>query len=565
MSNYLRSLIFEKVIRPIQNIDSLHQHKILSKLHVALNSKKDVYSFMLPLKSNDYDVTNAIGDITENNLDGVFDNVTVGNDTVSFNMLRDKYVKTILESNHSGLAPPLLLDNNKNVIVEFSSPNIAKPFHLGHLRSTIIGNYVANINNYLHNKVKKINYVGDWGTQFGFIQLGIEVANINNDEMQTNPIKALYKAYVAANKLAKTDPTISERARETFRRLEFGDSTIYNQWQTFKEYTVQELETTYKRIGIIFDEYHWESMYTAKSTNQIIRLMEEMQLLTLDDKDRKTVAISEDRNIPIIKSDGSTLYMTRDIAAAIDRFEKNKFDAMYYVVDNAQSDHFSSLIKILNKMELPWANRLEHIKYGRVRGMSTRLGTAVFLEDILNEAKEVMKERQICTSTTKISLDEIDNSSDILGISGVVIHDLKQKRTKDYEFNWDLITDMKGNTGIKLQYTHCRLTNLELHCGATITTECNPSLLKEPVVDDLIILISKFDEVVLKSYERLEPCILTIYLFQLSDAVNKAMKSLRIKGEPSDLASQRLMLFHTSKIIFAQSMKLLGLTPMERM
>ncbi|XP_076676926.1 arginyl-tRNA synthetase, mitochondrial isoform X2 [Andrena cerasifolii] len=565
MSNYLRSLIFEKVIRPIQNIDSLHQHKILSQLHVALNRKKDIYSFMLPLKSNDYDVTNAIGDITKNNLDDVFDNVTVGNDTVSFNMLRDRYVKTILESNHSGLVPPLLVDNNRNVIVEFSSPNIAKPFHLGHLRSTIIGNYVANINNYLRNKVKKINYVGDWGTQFGFIQLGIEVANISNDEMHRNPIKALYKAYVAANKLAKTDPTISERARETFRRLEFGDSTIYNQWQTFKEYTVQELETTYKRIGIIFDEYHWESMYTAKSTNQIIQLMEEMQLLTLDDKDRKAVAISEDRNIPIIKSDGSTLYMTRDIAAAIDRFEKNRFDAMYYVVDNAQSDHFSSLIKILNKMELPWANRLEHIKYGRVRGMSTRQGTAVFLEDILNEAREVMKERQICTSTTKVSLDELDNSSDILGISGVIIHDLKQKRTKDYEFNWDLITDMKGNTGIKLQYTHCRLTNLELHCGATLTTECNPSLLKEPVVDDLIILISKFDEVVLKSYERLEPCILTIYLFRLSDAVNKAMKSLRIKDEPSDLASQRLMLFHTSKIIFAQSMKLLGLTPMERM
>lgn len=358
---------------------------------------------MLPLKSIDYDVTNAIGDITKNNLDDVFDNVTVGNDTISFNMLRDKYVKTILDSNHSGLAPPLLVDNNKNVIVEFSSPNIAKPFHLGHLRSTIIGNYVANINNYLQNKVKKINYVGDWGTQFGFIQLGIEVANSNNDEMQTNPIKALYKAYVAANQLAKTDPTISERARETFRRLEFGDSTVYNQWQTFKEYTVQELETTYKRIGIIFDEYHWESMYTAKSTNQIIRLMEEKQLLALDDKDRKTVAISEDRNIPIIKSDGSTLYITRDIAAAIDRFEKNKFDAMYYVVDNAQSDHFSSLFKILNKMELPWANRLEHVKYGRVRGMSTRQGTAVFLEDILNEAREIMKERQIRTSSKLVA------------------------------------------------------------------------------------------------------------------------------------------------------------------
>ncbi|KZC04096.1 putative arginine--tRNA ligase, mitochondrial [Dufourea novaeangliae] len=514
--------------------------------------------------SNHYNITNELQNIIKNDLEDISD-ITVQNDTVCFNIPRDQYVKTILESNLSGPTPPVLLQDNKNVLVEFSSPNIAKPFHLGHLRSTIIGNCIANINSFLQNKVKRINYLGDWGTQIGFIQMGMKLTNIDSTEIQTNPIKALYKAYVTAHKLAETDSTIGDRARELFKKLELGDSSTYKDWQTFKDYTVHELTKIYKRIGVVFDEYHWESMYNASTTNHIINLMEDMHLLTLDNMNRRVIPISEKRNIPLIKSDGSTLYLCRDIAAAIDRFEKNKFDAMYYVVDSAQRDHFSNLVQILNKMNIPWADRIKHIQYGRVQGMSTRKGTAVFLEDILNEVKEIMRERQMKTHTTKVSLDETDDSSDILGVSGVIIHDLRQRRMKNYEFNWDLILNMKGDSGIKLQYTHCRLTSLEHNSGAILTTECDPSLLQEPEVDDLIILISKFDEVVLKSYEELEPCILTVYLFQLSNAISKAWKTLTIRGQPTDLGEQRLLLFHTSKLILAEGMKLLGLTPLEKM
>ncbi|XP_043259470.1 probable arginine--tRNA ligase, mitochondrial [Colletes gigas] len=566
MSNSLRSIIFKKVVKPLTHLDNAYQNQIMTNLHVNLNKANNMYCFTLPLKSDYYNITNEVQNIVKNDSDDTFDNIIIKDSTIYFNMQRDKYIKTIIESNQSGVTPPLLVSKNKNIIVEFSSPNIAKPFHLGHLRSTIIGNYIANINNFLHNKVKKINYLGDWGTQFGFIYLGLEMLCDNNNlQLQNNPIETLYRAYVTANKLAETDSTINERAKEIFRQLEFGDIIISNKWETFKDYTVQELEKTYKRLGVIFDEYHWESMYAGKNINKIISLMEELQLLTLDMVERKVIPLNEERNIPIIKSDGSTLYITRDIAAAVDRFEKYKFDNMYYVVENGQTDYFSTLIQILNKMGMPWSHKLMHVKFGRVRGMSTRRGTAIFLHDILNKAQEIMKKRQLIRPTTKVNFNEFDESSDILGMSGIILNDLKQRRMKDYTFDWNLLFNMKGDTGIKLQYTHCRLNNLKHTTGATLITECNPSLLKEEEIDNLIILISQFDEVILKSYKELEPCILVVYLFSLCNAVSKTFKNLRIKGESSDLGNQRLLLFHTVKIILAESMKLLGLIPLNRM
>ncbi|XP_043605183.1 probable arginine--tRNA ligase, mitochondrial [Bombus pyrosoma] len=564
MSNFIRTVIFKKIIKQLQNIDNACQYKIMSNLHITFNKEIDTYTFVLPLKSKDYNLTNKVKDITDNDLKGDFDNITVQDNAIHFNVLRDKYIKQILENNLSGVRPPLV-DINKNIIVEFSSPNIAKPFHIGHLRSTIIGNCIANLNSFFQNQVTKINYLGDWGTQFGYVYIGMKMANIDNIEMQTDPIKTLYTAYVNANKLAKDDPSINESAKEIFRQLELEDNEVYKNWESIKHFTVLELERMYKRIGVTFDRYDWESMYTAKKINKIIDKMGEMQLLKLDNENRKVMPLSEEKSVPIIKSDGTSLYISRDIAAAIDRFERNKFDAMYYIVENSQTDHFTNLIQILNKMNLPWVDRLKHVKFGRVHGMSTRQGTVVFLEDILNKAKETMKQRQLDAKTTKIPLDKIDETSDILGVSGVIIQDLKQSRMNSYKFDWNLMLDMKGDSGIKLQYAHCRLCSLEELSGATLVIECDSSLLKEAEVDQLILLISQFDEVVLKSYEELEPCVLTIYLFHLCKAINIAWRKLSVKHQSNDLGNQRLLLFHIARITLAQGMKLLGLTPLEKM
>lgn len=564
MSNSMRTAILKKITRSLQSNKNLNISDIASYLHFTTQKTNGIYSFLLPLKTRQYDVQNNTQNIIDNDPDSIF-NVSIENNAISFNFSREKCIKEILEHNCSAVSAPAFVNNKKNIIVEFSSPNIAKPFHLGHLRSTIIGNYIANINSFVENNVKRINYLGDWGTQYGLIQLGIDMIDINEDEMKKSPIKALYTAYITANKLAETDSSILGRARKIFNDLETGIGVTCEQWKTFKQYTIEELKRTYGRIGITFDEYHWESMYNAKNMERIIMLMEKMQLLATDEQNRKVVNLDNDKIVPLIKSDGSTLYIARDIAAAIDRFEKNNFDCMYYVVDNTQAEHFSNLLEILRRMKMPWVERLKHIKFGRLHGMRTRKGNIIFLEDILNTTRDIMKQKQLDSHTTKVQPDSRDNSSDILGISAMIINDLKKRRQRDYTFDLNAAFDLKGDTGVKLQYTHCRLVNLKRNCDAVLPSECEPSLLREEVVDELIVLIAKFEEIILKSYEEMEPCILTGYLFRLSHVINKAFKMLKVKNESPDVASQRLLLFHVAKNVLAQGMKLLGLMPLEEM
>ncbi|KAG5311716.1 SYRM protein, partial [Acromyrmex insinuator] len=568
MSNNMKTAILKKITESLPNGNNINISNVASYLHLKTCKTGGIYSFLLPLRTRQYNIQKEAQNIINNEPNSIFDNIDIKNNAISFNISRNRCVKELLEHNCSTVSAPTFVNNKKNIIVEFSSPNIAKPFHVGHLRSTIIGNYVANINSFINNKVKKINYLGDWGTQYGLVQLGIDITGTNEDDMKRNPIKALYTAYVSANKLAEIDSSVSDRARKIFNDLESGIESrgvAHEQWSIFKQHTVEELKRVYSRIGITFDEYHWESMYNAKNIEKIVTLMEKMQLLIRDEQNRKIVNLSNKKSVPIIKSDGSTLYIARDIAAAIDRFEKNDFDCMYYVVDNTQVSHFSNLLEILKQMQMPWTERLKHIKFGRLHGMRTRKGNVIFLEDILDTARDIIKQKQIDSHTTKVRLDSSDNSSDILGISAMIVNDLKRKRERDYTFDWNAAFDLKGDTGVKLQYTHCRLGSLERNCGAILTSTCEPSLLQEEVVDELVILIAKFEEVVLKSYEELEPCILTVYLFNLSNAINKAFNSLRVKDELPDVASQRLLLFHVARNVLAQGMKLLGLIPLEEM
>lgn len=372
-------------------------------MHLEAYKGNGIYSFLLPLRTKHYNIQNEAHNIINNNQDNIFGNIDRRDNVISFNISREKCIKKVLEHNCFMVSAPTFTNNKENIIVEFSSPNIAKPFHVGHLRSTIIGNYVANISSFVdNNNVKRLNYLGDWGTQFGLVQLGINMANIDEDEIKKSPIKALYTAYVTANKLAETDSSILERARKIFNDLETGAGITDEQWKVFKQYTIEELKQVYNRIGIVFDEYHWESMYNAKNIKKIVTLMEKMQLLRTDEQNRKIVSLNNGKNVPIIKSDGSTLYIARDIAAAIDRFEKNNFDCMYYVVDNTQIDHFSNLLDILKRMQVPWVERLKHIRFGRINGMRTRKGNVIFLEDILDSVRDMMKQRQLDSRSTLI-------------------------------------------------------------------------------------------------------------------------------------------------------------------
>ncbi|CAG9771003.1 unnamed protein product [Ceutorhynchus assimilis] len=451
----------------------------------------------------------------------------------------------------------------RNIVVDFGSPNVAKPVHYGHLRSTIIGSFLSNLNIFITNNVTRLNYLGDWGTQFGFIKVGIDLLNYNMETLKNDPIKLLYQSYVHANKLAEKDPTVLEKAKAEFVKLEEGSKDEIAHWRQILDFTIEELKKTYERLGVKYDLYNSESMYSNKEISSIIEVLRKKNILKKL-KDGKEVAEVGDRKVSLIKSDGTSLYLTRDIAAAVDRFQKFKFDKMYYVVENGQSDHFNALKSIINKMDLPWADRLVHVKFGRVKGISTRKGTAVFLKDILDECRDLVVKRQIESPTTKVPITD-EATSDILGISCVIINDLKQRRQKDYDFNWDRILQVKGDTGIKLQYTHCRLHSLESNSSAIAATACIPDILMEEDAMVLIKEMAKFQDILHMANEQVEACVLVNYLFHLCNHINRALKTLKVKGMDSEVASQRLLLFNTAREVLKNGMSVLGLKPLSKM
>lgn len=313
------------------------------------------------------------------------------NEKVVFKVDRKKFMQETLERTSDILSEQS--KQKKTVIVEFSSPNIAKPFHVGHLRSTIIGNFLSNLNEHLGHKVHRINYLGDWGTQFGYLNVGVEMKGFTETDIQANPIEKLYEAYVHANQASEQDPGIHEKAMAIFRELEDGSYKNIERWNSYKRFTVEELTRLYERLGVRFSDYHWESMYGINSVTKVVKRLMEQGVLQ-DEKDGRKIAKVGERRVPVVKSDGTTLYLTRDIAAYMDRYEKFKFDEAFYVVDNGQNDHFTALFNIIQQLNVPYAGRGVHIKFGRIKGMSTRKGSAIFLKDILDEAKDIMKQKQ---------------------------------------------------------------------------------------------------------------------------------------------------------------------------
>lgn len=307
-----------------------------------------------------------------------------------FKLDAEKFTEDTLNSR-----PNLRTTDPETVIVEFSSPNIAKPFHVGHLRSTIIGNFVSNLFKRLGHNVIRINYLGDWGTQFGYLKVGMDLMNLQPETIRENPIKYLYEAYVKANKLGEKDPQINDRARAIFCQLENEDFNDLDKWNLYRTYTIDELTKIYERLGVQFDEYAWESQYRKNQIQSCLDLVQSNGLVSVDSDGKQIIRFDENTAVSWLKSDGTSLYVTRDLAALIDRTERFSFDRMFYVVENGQHHHFRSLFEIGRRVGIANVDHCEHIKFGRIHGMSTRRGTAVFLSDILNEAQEIMRTKQI--------------------------------------------------------------------------------------------------------------------------------------------------------------------------
>lgn len=478
-------------------------------------------------------------------------------------------IQTIGVSGYKHIEETTVMKREK-VVIDYSSPNIAKPFHAGHLRSTIIGNFIANINTTCGHNVVRINYLGDWGLQFGLLGVGFHRYG-SESQLLSNPIQHLYEIYVKTNQLAEEDNDVIKQAREFSHRMEQGDISSLRLWKRFRQLSIEDYTQTYQRLGIKFDQFSGESEYWDK-TPQLLKDLQQRGLLQTSDKGTQIVDLSDlnpssdSSYATLARSDGTSLYLTRDIAAAIDRYDHHKFDRMYYVVDKSQSNHFKQLIGVLKMMKYSWADRIHHISFGRVKGMSTRRGEVVFLKDILDEARHRMLCNMQNTQTTK-HLDNQDSVAEKLGISAIIMRDFSGKLKKDYQFDWDRVLQSLGNTGVFLQYTHARLYSIEDQASVPIppASAIDPTHLQDSEAIELLEHLAIFDSILLGAQEELQPSVIASYLFKLGHLISVGYKVLRVKDEDVPVAQARLALFNSARLTLGHGMRILGVEPVNQM
>lgn len=350
-------------------------------------------------------------------------------------------------------------------MIDYSSPNIAKPFHAGHLRSTILGNFIKRIHDACGYETIGINYLGDWGKQYGLLAIGFNIFG-DEVELKKDPIHHLYQVYVKVNQLAKEDPEIDIQANAYFKKMEQGDKEALSQWKKFRELSIDSYKHIYKRLNINFDVYSGESQ-TEPYIPYVYDMLKKYNLITISKDGAWTIDLEEFKlgKVIIKRADGTSLYMTRDLASLVLRRKMfGQVKKSVYVVGSEQELYLKQLFKIselIHQHDDAWPKELYHANFGRVLGMSTRKGTVVFLQDILDTAKECMIENIKEGNQSKLMDLEQDNTLDStaenLGSSSVIIQDMLAKRTKNYEFSWDRMTASKGYTGVFLQYTHARM------------------------------------------------------------------------------------------------------------
>ncbi|ONH65023.1 Arginine--tRNA ligase, cytoplasmic [Cyberlindnera fabianii] len=465
----------------------------------------------------------------------------------------------------------------KKVVVEFSSPNIAKPFHAGHLRSTIIGGFLSNLYEKLGWDVTRINYLGDWGKQFGLLAVGFDKYG-SEEALEKDPINHLFEVYVKINKdieeegdsLPEAEST-NGKARAYFKKMEDGDEEALKIWKRFRELSIAKYIDTYKRLNIQYDTYSGESQVSQKLMNEALQIFKDKGLTH---EDRGAVLIDLKKfnkklgKCIVQKSDGTTLYLTRDVGEAIQRQEKYNFDKMIYVIASQQDLHTAQFFEILKQMGFEWASKLEHVNFGMVQGMSTRKGTVVFLDNILEETKEKMHEVMKKNEAKYAQIENPEEVADLVGISAVMIQDMQSKRINNYEFKWERMLSFEGDTGPYLQYAHSRLRSVERN--ATNITEdeiknADFTLLVEPQAALLIRLIAQYPDVIRNASKTHEPATVVTYLFRLTHQVSSCYDVLWVAGQTQELAAARLALYSAARQVLHNGMTLLGLTPVDRM
>lgn len=460
----------------------------------------------------------------------------------------------------------------QNIVIDFSSPNIAKPFHYGHLKSTILGNFLSNLNKFVGNHVTKLNFIGDWGTQYGLLSLELDdQVDVSTIE---SPLKFLLDVYVRANHRAKVDEDFYEEAKRRFSSME-TDSQYFKRWLQIRDLSILELKRSYEKLGVEFDTYEFESQYAKESVELIKRMRGER---FIQEQDGALVAQIQKNNrmldIPILKSDGSSLYITRDVAAAIDRMKRYNYDQLLYVSGANQEKHFHCLKEIVKKLGHDWHDRLLHVKMGKVIGLSSRLGSDQLLSNIIDDATKQFIDITRQTPTTKVKdEEEIEDVALQLALSALFVSDMRNARTRNYNFEWNSVMSPGERSGINLQTTFARLSSLlqkAFDVGLKSYEHSEELELDAICCSEAMSLVEQLDEFpneLYNSYLKLDSKPLVDYALKLCKAINRARRSenLRVLGDLDQrFARTRLTLFENSFSQLKLIIELIGLKPLLR-
>lgn len=465
--------------------------------------------------------------------------------------------KIVSEKNHYG---DMEHGNGGVMTIDFSSPNIAKPFSMGHLRSTVIGHSLALITEKCGYLPVRINHLGDWGTQFGKL---ITAYKMWGDELKVKeqPIKELLKLYVTFHEEAETNPELENEARAWFKKLEDADPEAILLWEWFREESLKEFSGIYELMGIPFDSFQGEAFYNDKMDN-VVQMLADMNL-SEESEGAMVVPLEDLPPCLIKKKDGTTLYATRDLAAAIYRHETYHFVKSLYVVGNEQSLHFKQLFAVLQKMGFQWQQGMEHVPFGMIlkdgKKMSTRKGKVILLEEVLNDA-------------IKLALDQINKKNPDLadkeevarqvGTGAVIFQDLKHYRRNDIEFSFEDMLKFEGETAPYVQYTHARAISL-LKKGGFAETD-NAAIILDLEAWPIITSFLSFPEVIKRAMEEYDPSLLAKFVIELARSFNKYYASVRILDD-NELKQARLTLVCCAAVILKEGLRLLGIQAPEEM
>lgn len=453
----------------------------------------------------------------------------------------------------------------KTVVVEFSSPNIAKPFHIGHVRTTVIGNALSKIYASQGYHVEKLNHLGDYGTQFGKLIVAYKLWG-DKQAVENDPIKELLKLYIRFHDEAETKPEMEDEAREWFTKLENGDEEAKDLWQWFRVESLKEFSRVYKLLDIDFDSYVGESFYSDKMP-AVIEELKEKNLL--EESDGAMIVNLEDSKLPpalIQKRDGSTLYLTRDLASAFYRKKLYDFDKSIYVVGSQQELHFKQCFEIIKRMGYEWYKDMIHVQFGMVAleegTMSTRKGRVVFLEDVLNQA--IYRTRQIIDEKNP-EAENIDEVAKAVGVGAVVFQELSNSRIKDYTFSWDRTLSFEGETGPYVQYTHARCCAVLRKADQPVSADINYELLSDQDAADVLSILENFNKSLMTAMKKNEPHIVTRFVLDLAQAFNKFYHNSPILVDDADLRAARLALVEATRQTIENALKILGMKAPQKM